>query len=390
MPKKGTKIYFVIGIIISLIVGFFIGHLVNSLFTENIDYTKAPVDSKLFWQVWNLAKTRFVNQPVSDKDLYYGSLKGMISGLNDPYSVFFDPEETKKFESEIKGTFEGVGMEIGIKNNRLTVIAPLAGTPAEKAGIRPGDWIKAIDGIDTFSLTLEEAASLIRGKRGTAVTLKILRKGWKEPKDFRIIRAKIKIQTVKWEFKEKNIAYIRLSYFNNSTAYDFLTAVNKILPRKPKGIILDLRDNPGGCLKAAVDVASFWLGEKIIVYSKDAKGNIKEYRGRNHGELANLKTVVLINHGSASASEIVAGALQDYKKAILVGEKTFGKGSVQELIDLRDGSAVKITTAYWLTPKKRMIDEKGIIPDKEVIMREVDYENNRDPQLAEALKLFTE
>lgn len=390
--NKRIKIYFAIGIIISLVVGFSISHLFDFLsFSRSINYfSKPPIDYNLFWQVWHLAKSRFVKQPVPNRDLFYGSLKGMISGLNDPYSVFFNPEESKKFRSEIKGTFEGVGIEIGIKKNRLIVIAPLSDTPAERAGIRSGDWIKAINNIDTSSLTLDQAASLIRGKKGTVVTLKILRKGWEEARDFKIVRAKIKIQSVKWEIKKGNIAYIKLSYFNDSTDRDFLAAVNKILAKNPRGIILDLRDNPGGYLKTAVDIAGFWVGEKIVVFSKDAKGNMEEYHGGNHNELGNFKTIVLINHGSASAAEIVAGALQDYKKAVLVGEKTFGKGSVQELINLRDGSAIKITTAYWLTPKKRMINEVGITPDRKIEMTESDYENNRDPQLAEALRLLNE
>jgi carboxyl-terminal processing protease len=349
---------------------------------------KRPPDANLFWQTWYFAKTKFANQPVSDRDLFYGALKGMIDALKDPYSVFLTPEANQKFQEEMSSSFEGIGVEIGVKNNQLTVIAPLPGTPADLAGLRAGDVIEKIDSLPTVGLSTEQAANLIRGKRGTKVTLTISRKNWPKPKEFEITRAKIKIKTVTWQMKKPGIVYLKISQFNNETYREFLAASKEILLKNPRAIILDLRNNPGGYLDSAVEIASFWLGDKIITTSKDGSGQTKEYRGQNNPSLGYLETVVLINHGTASGAEIIAGAFQDYKKAILVGEKTFGKGSIQELIPLEDGSALKLTTAYWYTPSGKKINNEGIAPDVEIKLTEEDYNQDRDPQLDKALEIL--
>ncbi|MGB9680648.1 MAG: S41 family peptidase, partial [Minisyncoccia bacterium] len=346
------------------------------------------LDPNLFWQVWTTVQIYYVKQPVSDLDLFYGSLHGIVGALKDPYSIFLDPKTAKSFKSEISGTFEGIGIEIGIKNNQLTVIAPLPDTPAARAGLLSGDKIFAIDGLSTAEMSIDQAASLIRGKRGTKVKLTIFRKGWHEPKDFEIIRDKIEIETVHWETKDNNIIYLKISHFNSDTFSDLKQAVKEILLRNPQKIILDLRNNPGGYLDEAVNSASLWLPNNLITYAKDAKGQVESFTSHGQGEFSNLKTVVLINFGSASGAEILAGALQDYQKATLVGEKTFGKGSVQKLIDLPGGSAIKITTAYWYTPNGRQINEIGIEPEIKVEMTEEDYNQNRDPQLDKAIELL--
>ena len=346
------------------------------------------LDADLFQQVWNTAKNYYVKQPVSDQDLFYGSLRGIVSALKDPYSVFLDPDTASKFKQEIAGSFEGIGIEIGVKKNQLTVIAPLPGTPAAKAGLKAGDEIVAINHLDTAEMSVDYAASLIRGKGGTKVKLTIFRPGWTNTKDIEITRAKINIKTVSWEMKDSSIAYLKISHFNGDTLADFTKAVKEIIAKNPQKLILDLRDNPGGYLDVAVDCAGFWLPNQTVVISKDSQKQPTVFTAKGQGELANLKTIVLVNKGSASAAEILAGALQDYQKATLVGETTFGKGSVQELIDLAGGSAVKITTAYWYTPKGRQINDVGIAPDIKVELTDQDYEANKDPQLDKAMELL--
>ena len=350
-------------------------------------YLSKDVDFNLFWQVWNLAKKDYVHQPVQDTKLFYGALSGMISSLGDPYSVFFDPKTAADFNQELSGSFEGIGAELGIKNKQLTVIAPLSGTPAEKAGLKAGDNILAIDGKDTTDMSLDSAVSLIRGKKGTDVTLTVWRTGWDKSQDFKITRDQIDVPSVKWEMK-KDIAYIQITNFNEDTSARFNQAVSELIAKDPKGLILDLRNNPGGFLDKAVDVAGEWILNDVVVSEQSDDGQKNDERSSGLARLENLKTVVLVNEGSASASEIVAGALQDYGKATLVGEKTFGKGSVQNLEPLPDGSAVKITVAEWLTPKGRHIDKEGIAPDIEVKLTEDDYNANRDPQMDKALELL--
>ena len=350
--------------------------------------TKETINFDLFWRVWSLSKERYVKQPVSDKDLFYGALKGIVFGLKDPYSVFLDPDLANKFSEEMAGNFDGIGIEIGIKDNRLTVIAPLPDTPAARAGLRSGDKIYAIDNKDTSNMSTDEAASLIRGQKGTKVVLTIWRKGEAKTRDVELIRDTINVKTVSWELKGNNIAYIKLSHFSDNTLQDFQNIARVVLNANPKGLILDLRNNPGGYLDTAVDIAGYWLGNEKIVSARDAKNYEKEYFASGRAEFKNIPAVVLTNQGSASASEILAGALQDYKQATILGEKTFGKGSVQELESFSDGSALKLTIAYWYTPLGRSINEEGITPDVEVKMTDEDYNLERDPQLDQALEIL--
>ncbi|MFH2136356.1 MAG: S41 family peptidase [Patescibacteria group bacterium] len=356
--------------------------------TEKIpDYLSKDVDFNLFWEVWNLAKTNYVHQPVADTQLFYGALSGIVSSLDDPYSVFFDPKTASDFKQELEGTFSGIGAELGIKNNQLTIIAPLPETPASRAGLMAGDKILSIDGQDTIDMSLDYAVSIIRGERGTDVTLTIWREGWEKTSDIKITRDKIEVASVKWEMKD-DIAYIEINHFNEDTERRFNQAAIELLAKNPKGLILDLRNNPGGFLNTAVEVAGEWVENDIVVVEQMDDGVKNEERSSGLARFANLKTVVLVNRGSASASEIVAGALQDYGKATLVGEKTFGKGSVQTLEPLTDGSAVKITVAEWLTPKGRHIDKEGIAPDIEIKLTEEDYNANRDPQMDKAVEII--
>jgi len=345
-------------------------------------------DNDLFWHVWASAKESYVKQPVDDKDLFYGSLKGLVMGLDDPYSIFLEPELAEKFLEDMSGSFEGVGMEIGIKDGRLTVIAPLPDTPALRAGLRSGDKIFVIDEKDTSGMGLDEAVHLIRGIKGTTVVLTIWHEGETKTKEVEVVRDVIDIKTVSWELKGNKIAYLKISHFSDDTWKDFKNIAQVIVRANPKGLIVDLRNNPGGYLDTAVNIAGYWIDKEVSVISKNAEGDEKEYRAQVWPDFKHIPTIILVNQGSASASEILAGALQDYNQATILGEQTFGKGSVQELETLSDKSALKLTVAYWYTPLGRSINEEGIVPDIEVVQTEEDYLQERDPQLDRALLIL--
>jgi len=299
------------------------------------------------------------------------------------------PEDAKVFKEDVSGEFQGVGMEIGIRQGQLTVIAPLEGTPADKAGLRAGDKIIKIDGKDTRGIIIDEAVKLIRGPKGTEVTLTVFRDGWPEAKDFNIIREVIEIPSLTWEMKDSDIAYIKLYHFSSIASSAFSKAALEILNSKAEKIILDLRNNPGGYLEVAQDIAGWFLERGAVVAIEDFGENkeAKEYNAKGPAKLLSYPTVVLINQGSASGSEILAGALRDNRGIKLVGEKSFGKGSVQELKELTKGS-LKVTVARWLTPQGTLIADKGLEPDFVVEMTEEDIEKDRDPQLEKAIEIL--
>jgi carboxyl-terminal processing protease len=356
---------------------------------QNDSTSTTKLDLNLYWEVWTALKNNFVDKTkVTDEKLFYGSLTGMAAAAGDPYTVFMDPTEAQQFSSDLAGIFSGIGAEVGMRNNVVTIIAPLDGTPAKKAGLRAGDKIYAIDGKSSADMTIDGAVKLIRGEKGTAVTLTIIR-GTEKPKDYKITRDTITVKSVTTEMRSDGLMVIRISSFNNDTLSLFNAAVQQVLTKNPKGLILDLRNNPGGYLDTAVAIASEWVKEGTVVSEEGANNQRNEYPSNGSARLANIPTVVLVNGGSASASEILAGALRDYKKATLVGEKTFGKGSVQSLQDLSDGSALKITVAHWLTPAGDFINDKGIDPTINVTMTQVDFDKNLDPQMAKAVQLLT-
>ena len=339
------------------------------------------VDFRLFWQIWQYVKNNYVQPEVADQDLFYGALAGIVASLGDPYSVFFTPEISEEFAQELSGNFEGIGAEIGIKDNQLQIIAPLSGNPAEKAGLRAGDWVLTIDDEDTRGMALDVAVSKIRGPKGTTVTLSILSADDEQPREVSIVRDTIEIDSVSWRPLDDGIAYIELLYFNENTLNDWNATVREVLAASPTGIILDMRNNPGGFLATAIEVAGEWVNGNTVVIEQSRGGERVEHRARRRAQFAEIPTVVLVNHGSASGSEIVAGALQDYKAATIVGVTTFGKGSVQDLREFRGGSAVKLTIAEWLTPNGRNINREGIMPDQVVELTREDFEAERDPQL---------
>ncbi|EKD49809.1 MAG: hypothetical protein ACD_63C00041G0005 [uncultured bacterium] len=342
------------------------------------------VDFGLFWNVFDLIEKKHYDRPIDQKKLFYGAISGMVKAIDDPYSAFMDPETTKKFEEELEGTFEGIGVEIGIKKNRLTVISPLEGTPAQKAGLKPGDWIVKINDDVTIDMNLDEAVQKIRGEKGTKVKLTISRDNLSDPQEFEIARNTITVKTVKLEFLENDIAHLEVLEFGNDTKKELDKAVMEILTKNTRGIILDLRNNPGGLLDVSVKVAGQFIPEGTIVIEQYADGKREILESEGPGKLKDIPTVILVNEGSASASEIVAGAMHDRLGTKLIGMKTFGKGSVQDLETLPQGTSLRITTAKWLTPNGDEIDEKGLNPDIEIDLTDEDYDNNRDPQLDKA------
>lgn len=323
---------------------------------------------------------------LDQQKLIEGAKAGFVAATGDPYTSYLTAEQAKKLNDDLQGTLSGIGAEIAIKNSQLTVVAPIDDSPAQKAGLRPGDQIRAIDGKDTTGVPLDEAVSKIRGKEGTAVKLSILRRGV-QPIETTITRALIQVKSVKWSVRE-GVGIIELSRFGNDTDKLLAQAVSELKQQGVTKYVLDLRNNPGGFLNTSVDVTGYFISNKVVVEERRKGKQIEKLSTSSRAELEGAPLVVLINEGSASASEIVAGALQDHGAAKIVGEKSFGKGSVQEISDLSGNAQIKITVAHWFTPKGRSIDKAGIKPDITVKLEAADYDADRDPQLDKALELL--
>lgn len=350
------------------------------------------VDFNLFWDAWSLLHEKYVDKDkLETQNLVYGAIEGMVNAAGDPFTNFLKPDLSKKFKEEIKGEFGGVGIEIGMRKNQLTVISPIKDSPADKAGIKAGDKIIKIDNKDATGVTVQEAVSLIRGKRGTLVILTVLRDGLPKTKEFKLTRDTIKIPTVDLKFigDNENIAHLQVYSFNENVDADFRKVAQQILSSRADRIILDLRNNPGGLLDSAIYLASWFLNEDdVVTIEKFGDGREDVFKAENIGSLKHLPIVILANKGSASASEILAGALKDNRKVTIIGEKTFGKGSVQEVFNMTDSkSTLKITIAKWLTPSGISINENGINPDISVEMKDDDSENRKDPQLDKAVDI---
>ncbi len=394
MPKKTLKIF---GLIIFALVFYFAGYLIghqNLVFEAKYKPTIAnkellkprSVDFGPFWKAWEAIENKYVGTPDAQKQVY-GAISGLINSLDDPYSMFMEPGFSKTFLEDLSGEIQGIGAEISLKNNVLTVVSPLSGSPAEKVGLKPNDKILKIDDDISDGLTLDEAIQRIRGAAGSRVKLTIMRDGWGEPQVFEITREKVTIKSVEWSVKTGSIGYIKISQFGDDTVQLVKQATEDLKNQNVKAVVLDLRRNPGGYLEASVDVASLFIKSGVVVKEKYKDNHVDETKTTLSQVFDKEKIIVLIDGGSASASEIVAGALQDTNRAILVGEKTFGKGSVQELVDLGNGATMRLTIAKWLTPKDRMINGEGVEPDVKVELTEDDYNTGRDPQLDRALEL---
>ena len=359
--------------------------LSNSTPSEEVDFTS-------FWKVWNAIDEKYPDaSSISNEDRMNGAVAGLVESLNDPYSTYFDKEETKSFEEDIAGNFTGIGMEIDIKDDILTVVAPLKDTPAYKAGIKPGDKILKIGDLITSDISVEKAISLIRGDKGTSVTLTLFTEGDLEPRELSIIRDVINIPTLDTELRKDGIFVIKLYSFSANSANLFRNAMKEFYKSKTDKLLLDMRGNPGGYLDSAVDMASWFLpsGKPVVI---EDSGNGKDqdiYRSAGYDIFNDqLKFVILIDGGSASASEILAGAMQDYGKAKLVGTQSYGKGSVQEVVEVTPDTILKITIAKWLTPKGNSISDKGLTPDYVVEMSREDFKNGHDLQTDKAVDLL--
>ena len=349
------------------------------------------VDFSLFWDAYNTLQQKFIDSSkITNQKITYGAIEGMTNSLGDPYTSFFDPTQAQRFQQDLAGSFDGIGVEIGVKKGLLTIIAPLKGTPGQKAGLQSGDFIIKINGQDATNMTSDEAVNLIRGPKGTPVTLSIARDDWVKAKDIKIVRDTIKVPSIEWSLKDGNVAYVQIYQFDETLSSDFQDVALKIMQSPAKKIVLDLRDNPGGYLEVAQDLAGWLLQKGQTVTIEDfGKGKPQQtYKTDGNSSLANYPTVVLINQGSASASEILAGALRDNRNIELIGAKSFGKGCVQEVIDLRGGSFLKVTVANWLTPKGNSISDVGLTPDVKVDITDQDIQQKKDPQLGKALELI--
>ncbi len=348
-------------------------------------------DFEPFWKVWSLIDAKYPGaDKITAQERVYGAIQGLVASIGDPYSVYFPPRDSKEFKDTVHGSFEGIGMEVGIKDKMLTVIAPLKDTPAEAAGIQPGDKILKIDGTVTTDMTIEDAVGLIRGPRGTAVKLTLYTEGAARPRELSVTRAVIDIPTLETELRSDGVFVVSLYNFSASSARLMERALRQFQASGSRMLVIDLRGNPGGYLESAVDMASFFLPEGELIVTEDfgANGEPETYRSRGFDLLdkTGLKVAVLVDKGSASASEILAGALQQHGAAKVIGETTYGKGSVQELVDMTDETTLKITVAKWLTPNGTWISEHGIEPDVPVIVTEADLSAHRDPAMLRALQ----
>jgi len=404
MKKNSSKLTNLL-LILSFIIlvfgsGYKLGEYKNRLFfqqpttnNQSADW-RTNVNFDLFWDTWNKLQERYVDQKKIDpKKMYYGAIKGMVASIEDPYTFFLTPEENKQTKDDLGGKFEGIGAQLGLKDNRIVIIAPLKKSPAETAGVRAGDFINKVDNASTKNWTLSQAVSKIRGPKNTKVKLTLERNN--KETEVTIVREQIIIASVELSVK-KNIAVLKINQFGDNTNEEWNKAVDEIKSqwsnKQIKGLVLDIRDNPGGYLDSSVYLASEFLplGKLVVKQETTLYGN-KEYRVSKIGKLQDIPLTVLINKGSASASEILAGALRDHKRAQLIGEKSFGKGSVQEALDLKEGAGLHVTVAKWILPNGDWINSKGIEPNIK-ILNEIKEGNTitqeTDKQLEKAIQIL--
>lgn len=399
MPRSRWAVYGLIGLII--LAGVFRAGYVSGkkgfVFEPkqfkivNQDDVAQNVDYSLLWKALDIVDSKYIDKDhIDQQKVLYGAIRGAVAAAGDEYTAFFDPTDLNDFKTQLQGSFSGIGAEVGKQNDNIVIIAPIDGSPAQKAGIQPKDIIVNIDGQSTADMSIDEAVSKIRGEKGTDVTLTLFREGKNGTFDVKITRDTIEIKSVKVDYKDvngKQIAVISISRFGDDTKDLFDQAVKDIQSKNVAGIVVDLRNNPGGYLDTAVELASDWVPkDKLVVTEAHSDGSNITYNSKGYDRLSKYKTVLLVNGGSASASEILSGALKDNGIAQLIGEKTFGKGSVQELVPLSDDTAVKVTIAKWITPSGKNLNKDGLNPDIEVKLTDDDISNQRDPQLDRALQ----
>lgn len=349
-------------------------------------------DFSVFWQAWDIISKNYLNDKnINTQNKVYGAISGLVQSLGDPHSQFFDPPDNKRFTEDIQGNFGGIGAEIGMKKDRIVVVSPLKNSPAEKVGLKAEDVILAVNSTSTEGLAVDQAVAMIRGPKGSEVKLTVFREGWDKPKEISIIRDTIVTPTIDASVREGNIAYVQLHRFNANANQLFYEAMVDVLNKGARGMVFDLRNNPGGYLDVAVDLSGWFVPRGTVVVSQSSRNGVTgELRASGNAALKDFPIVVLTNGGSASASEILAGALRDLRGVKLIGETTFGKGTVQEIMDLKDGSSLKLTIAHWVLPSGRILDHDGLVPDIEVKPSEKDIESGNDVQLTKAFEVMRE
>lgn len=378
-----------------LVGGYMVGYkngAIGSATTLTSSGDRVDADYDVYWDAWEKLKENHVDAgKKTDKDLMYGSIIGLAQSFGDPHTIFFPPDEGKKFQEDVKGSFGGIGAEVGEKDGVIEIVAPLKGSPAEKAGLMAGDLILKIGTTKTDGLSVNKAVSLIRGEIGTSVVFNVFRKvKWLQPRNITIVRQEIKLPTMDTTYFDDNkIAHVQLYAFNQNAPFQFYQSATKMLIKGTKGMILDLRNNPGGYLEVATNLAGWFLDRgQLIVGERFKEGPDETYLASGNGALKGMPIVILLNGGSASASEILAGTLRDQRDAKIVGETSYGKGTVQQIVDLKDGSNLKITIAHWVMPKGQILNMDGITPDYVVDPTDEDIKNKKDVQLEKALEVL--
>jgi carboxyl-terminal processing protease len=400
----------ILGLTVSFAGGFVTGHLIPLIDSPATDFLQLPITAlpptpsesqnqstpedlrqlfRPFWEAWNIVHEQYLVQPVDDLKLMQGAIQGMISALGDKHSSFMDPKTYQAANQDLSGEYEGIGAYVDTTTAFLTIISPMPDSPAERAGLHAGDQVIAIDGEDMTGINGELVRLKIIGPAGTHVHLTVTRDGESIPLEFDIEREKIEVKSASGKMLDSQVGYIELTTFGDRTSPELEVALKELMAKNPQGLILDLRNNGGGYLEVAIQATSQFMSDGVVLYEEYSDGRRQEYRAYPGGLATVIPLIIIVNEGSASASEILAGALQDLGRATLVGEVTYGKGSVQNWVPLSDEQgAVRITIAKWLTPKGRTIHEEGLTPDHIVEMTTDDYQAGRDPQLDKALEIM--
>lgn len=396
--NKTTKILLSLFIGLILSAGMFSAGLLAGIYLPSLSNRASanattPKDQHAlfvpFWEAWEIVHNQYVDQPLDDVALMRGAIRGMMDAIGDKQTYYMDPVVYEDATTQLEGEYEGIGAYVDTSGDYLTIVSPIEGSPAEAAGLKPGDQIVAIDGVDMTGVSPEQARQKVLGPAGSTVTLSIARKGQEEPLEFVLTRAKIVVPSVTSKTLENHIAYIDINQFGDKTTSELMAAIDQTLSQNPKGVIIDLRNDGGGYLQTAIEVASQFIEKGIVLYEQYGDGTRVPHYALGEGRMTNLPIVVLVNEGSASASEVLAGALQDYGRAKLVGVISYGKGSVQQWVPLSDDNgAARVTVAKWLTPHERTIDGVGLTPDYVVEFTEADAANDRDPQLDKAIEVL--
>jgi carboxyl-terminal processing protease len=360
----------------------------------NSQNTNTPADLQNrfapFWEAWNIVHEKYVDQPLDDTKLMRGAINGMVRALDDPHSSYMDPVTYEMFQTPLSGELEGIGAEVEQAGDYVRIVSPIPGSPAEAIGIKPGDLIVKVDDTDITGMDYLLVVKMVRGAAGTKVHLTIQREGESKLLEFDIVRAKITLPSVESKMLDGKVAYVKINDFGEKTTDELKAQLRDMLAQKPTGLVLDLRGNPGGYLDTGIAVASEFISDGVVVSERFGDGTEKSYNALSGGLATQIPLVVLIDKGSASASEIVAGAIQDTKRGTIVGETSYGKGSVQTLVPLSgDNGVVRVTIAHWLTPQGRSINKLGITPDVAVTLTDADHAAQRDPQLDKAVQLLT-